>query len=48
MERLFHINGMPREDFIPPVTVSLMHQDNPGYDAILEAGMKVLLGKMQH
>jgi len=47
-ERLFHINGTLREDFVPPVTVSLLHQDNPGHDAILEAGTKVLLEKMQH
>ena len=47
-ERLFHINGTPREDFVPPVTVNLLHQDDPKHDAILEAGIKVLLEKMQH
>jgi len=47
-ERLFHINGTLREDFVPPVPVNLVHQDNPGHDAILEAGMRVLLEKMQH
>lgn len=46
-ERLFHINGTLREDFVPPITVRLVHQDNPGQDAILEAGAKALLEKMQ-
>lgn len=47
-ERLFHINGTLRENFVPPVTVSLLRQDNPGQDAILKAGTRVLLEKIRH
>ena len=46
-ERLFHVNGTPREAFTPPVLVNLARRDGPGRDAVLEAGMKVLLGKMR-
>ena len=43
----FHVNGTPREAFVPPVLVDLAHQDGPGRDAILEAGMKLLQEKMK-
>lgn len=46
-ERLFHINGTPREDFVPPVEVGVTGQDGPGHDAILNAGLKALEKKMQ-
>ena len=46
-ERLFHINGTPREDFVPPIEVNLMGHDAPEHDAILETGLKVLEKKMQ-
>ncbi len=39
-ERLFHVNGAPREDFIPPVLVSLT--DKSFGDPILEAGIRTL------
>lgn len=47
-ERLFHINGTPRGDFVPPVKVNLLHNDAPRQDAILEAGTMVLLEKIRH
>lgn len=46
-ERLFHVNGTPREVFIPPVLVDLARRDGRGSDAILDAGLKVLLEKMR-
>jgi carboxyl-terminal processing protease len=39
-ERLFHVTGTPREDFIPPVLVSLT--DKSSGDPILEAGIRTL------
>lgn len=39
-ERLFHIDGTPREDFVPPVFVNISGQDSD--DAILTAGIKTL------
>jgi hypothetical protein len=39
-ERLFHVNGTPREDFMPPVLVSLI--DKSFGDPILEAGIRTL------
>lgn len=46
-ERLFHINGTPREDFVPSVEVSMTGQDAPRHDATLNAGLEVLEKKMQ-
>jgi carboxyl-terminal processing protease len=41
-ERLNHVNGSPREQFVPPVLVNLAGKDDPPRDAILEAGISVL------
>jgi len=46
-QRLFHVNGTPRENFVPPVTVDLSHQAALGRDVILEAGLKTLSEKMR-
>lgn len=40
-ELLFHLDGMSREDFVPPISVEL-RGENPGTDAILRAGLEVL------
>ena len=45
-EKLFHVNGTPREDFVPPVLVDLTGEEVG--DPILEAGistLKELLGR---
>ena len=39
-EKLFHMNGTPREDFVPPVLIKLT--DNRTADPILEGGIKKL------
>jgi C-terminal processing protease CtpA/Prc len=41
-EKLFHLNGTPREDFVPPVAVNL--SDKRKDDAILEEGIYTLRG----
>jgi C-terminal processing protease CtpA/Prc len=42
-EKLFHVNGIPREDFVPPVLVDLGSAENREVsDPILEAGLAVL------
>lgn len=38
-EKLYHINGLPREDFMPDVVVV---PSNPSKDAILEKGIEIL------
>lgn len=44
MEKLFHINGTPREDFVPPVFVDLLSQDNQNsVDPILTVGLKTVV-----
>jgi carboxyl-terminal processing protease len=47
-EKLFHVNGTPREDFVPPVRVNLAapKAESPS-DAILEAGLKALRALIQ-
>jgi C-terminal processing protease CtpA/Prc len=44
-EKLFHLNGTPREDFVPPVLVKL--SDKGTGDAILEEGIKTLKATLQ-
>ena len=45
VEKLFHVNGLPREDFVPPVYVDLLKPEAQNTkDAILEAGLKTLEG----
>jgi C-terminal processing protease CtpA/Prc len=39
-EKLFHVNGTPREDFVPPVAVKL--SGNRTDDVILEKGIRTL------
>src|SRR5262249_39726600 len=42
-EKLFHVNGTPREEFVPPVYVDLLKPENQReQDPILEAGLKTL------
>jgi C-terminal processing protease CtpA/Prc len=41
-EKLFHLNGTPREDFVPPITVKL--SDKRTNDVILSEGIKTLRG----
>lgn len=42
-EKLFHVDGMPREKFTPTVMVDLLKKENQKKeDAIFEAGLKVL------
>ena len=45
-EKLFHVNGTPREEFVPPVLVNLTGEE--AGDPILETGistLKELLGR---
>ncbi|HEX8143793.1 MAG TPA: S41 family peptidase [Pyrinomonadaceae bacterium] len=44
-EKLFHMNGTPREDFVPPVEVKL--SDKRKDDVILEEGIRVLKGLLK-
>lgn len=44
-EKLFHVNGTPREDFVPPVTVRLTGSGSD--DPILESGIGTLRGLMK-
>ena len=39
-EKLFHLNGTPREDFVPPVSVNLTGRE--AGDPVLEAGVRTL------
>ncbi len=42
-EKMFHVNGTPREDFVPPVYVDLLNPENQkAKDPILEAGLRAL------
>lgn len=41
-EKLFHMKGTPREDFVPPVVVKLTSDGNG--DVVLEAGIRTLRG----
>jgi carboxyl-terminal processing protease len=42
-EKMFHMNGTPREDFVPPVAVKL---DGRTSDLVLEAGIRTLEGML--
>ncbi|HEY9283909.1 MAG TPA: S41 family peptidase [Pyrinomonadaceae bacterium] len=44
-EKLFHLNGTPREDFVPPVLVRLA--GGGAGDLILEAGVRTLRGLLK-
>jgi C-terminal processing protease CtpA/Prc len=41
-EELFHVNGEPREDFVPSVLVDLLAPGAASKDPILDAGLKTL------
>ncbi|HEX8651759.1 MAG TPA: S41 family peptidase [Pyrinomonadaceae bacterium] len=41
-EKLFHINGTPRENFVPPVHINLLLRGNRDEDTILHRGLSVL------
>ena len=41
-EKLFHVNGTPREKFVPPVHINLLLNENLDDDLILKKGLKVL------
>jgi carboxyl-terminal processing protease len=46
IERLYHVNGTPREDFVPPVLTRPPERD--GEDPALEAGLALLRKATEH
>lgn len=44
-EKLFHVNGTPRENYVPSVYVNLLLPDNQKGDAVLNRGLRVLKAK---
>ena len=40
-ERLFHVDGTPREEFVPPIYIDLLKSPSEG-DAVFRAGLKTL------
>jgi C-terminal processing protease CtpA/Prc len=46
-EKLFHVNGIPRETFVPPVYVDLLKQGNQQGDAVMTRGLEVLRGMVK-
>lgn len=45
-EKLFHVNGRPREDFVPAVQVDLLLKVNQDGDAILRRGLRTLKARI--
>ncbi len=45
-EKLFHINGTPRENFIPEIEVDMRNQEKNSDDIILDTAIKILLDKI--
>jgi hypothetical protein len=41
-EKLFHVNGIPREKFVPSVHVDLVKRDNQQGDAVMTRGLAVV------
>jgi len=41
-EKLFHVNGEPRENFVPPVKLDLLLKGHQDKDIILDKGLRVL------
>ncbi|MFZ0063679.1 MAG: S41 family peptidase [Pyrinomonadaceae bacterium] len=41
-EKLFHVNGTPRERFVPPVYIDLLKRGNQQGDAVMMRGLAVL------
>jgi C-terminal processing protease CtpA/Prc len=48
IEKLFHVNGTPRERFVPPVYVDLLKEGNRQGDAVMTRGLVVLRGMIKH
>jgi C-terminal processing protease CtpA/Prc len=47
-EKLYHVNGTPREDFVPPVAVDLLKPEHQkARDPILEAGLRTLRARIR-
>jgi len=46
-EKLFHVNGTPRERFLPPVHIDLLKRGNQQGDAVMIRGLAVLRGLMK-
>lgn len=44
-EKLFHVNGSPREDFVPPVYVDLLKVSHDHDDVILQRGLSELMSR---
>jgi hypothetical protein len=44
-EKLFHVNGIPREDFVPPVAVKLAGKGTD--DVILAEGIRAMKGLLE-
>jgi len=47
-EKLFHINGTPRENFTPEINVDLQFNNKDSNDKILDEGIKILFGKIKN
>ena len=41
-ETLFHVNGSPRENFVPPVYINLLKGNQRGGDTIMREGLRTL------
>jgi carboxyl-terminal processing protease len=49
VEKLWHVNGTPREDFVPVIIVDLINPKNKEpQDAILDAGLRALQALLPH
>ena len=42
-EKLFHVNGTPREKFLPPVRINLLSKGNQDGDAIMRRALQELM-----
>ena len=48
-ETLFHVNGTPREDFVPPIHIDLSKlRSASAKDVVLDAGLAVLRRRANH
>lgn len=47
-EKLFHVNGTPREKFVPPIYINLLLKRNQRGDVVFERGLKVLRTKLHN
>jgi len=45
-EKIFHINGIPRENYIPQILIDLQKDENRPGDAILTAGINNVMKKI--